>query len=146
MLRRWQRAQQAEARLHQQPCQTLKLSFTCLQEQHAEIEADRPRTPAAEAPSKEIGKTTCSHCGQLGHNKRRCPELAQERQQEEEQKLRKQRGPLWGLAGVEEQRMPGGRKPVLVFPVPLQVQDTVNQVCHDSPSPNIIVCCHSTLL
>ncbi|KAL3136401.1 hypothetical protein ABBQ38_005658 [Trebouxia sp. C0009 RCD-2024] len=81
--------------------------------------------PDAEALSGR--KFACSHCGEVGHNKRRCPELAHEREKEEEQKRRKLRGPLWGLAGVEEQRMPGGRKRVLVFPVPVQVQDTVSQ-------------------
>lgn len=85
-----------------------------------------------EAEAVNSRKFACSHCGTVGHTKRRCPELAHERQKEEELKQRKQRGPLWGLAGVEEQRMPGSRKRVLVFPVPVQVQDTVNQVCHDS--------------
>jgi len=115
------------------PPDTLKtLSFSpntepkCLQESVTDIQQE------GEAESLNSRKFTCSHCGTVGHNKRRCPELAHERQQEEERKLRKQRGPLWGLAGVEEQRMPGGRKRVLVFPVPVQVQDTVSQVSHDS--------------
>ena len=105
-----------------------KTSPACLQDSVTEVQQER------EVEALNSRKFACSHCGEVGHNKRRCPELAHEREKEEEQKRRKQRGPLWGLAGVEEQRMPGGRKRVLVFPVPVQVQDTVSQVHHDSPS------------
>jgi len=91
-----------------------------------EIQQEKQRAREAEASTKIL--KTCSYCGELGHNRRGCPKLAREQQEEEEKKRREQHGPLSGLAGVEEQRMPGGRQGVLVFPVPFQIEDAVNQV------------------
>jgi hypothetical protein len=97
-----------------------------MQELDLELQQERQKAKEAEALNRK--PQACSYCGELGHNRRGCPKLAREQQQEEEKKRREQLGPLWGLAGVEEQRMPGGRQGVLVFPVPFQIEDAVDQV------------------
>jgi len=97
-----------------------------MQELDMELQQERQKAKEAEALNRK--PQACSHCGELGHNRRGCPELARDQQQEEEKKRQEQLGPLWGLAGVEEQRMPGGRQGVLVFPVPFQIEDAVDQV------------------
>ncbi|KAA6424033.1 MAG: AAA+-type ATPase (ISS) [Trebouxia sp. A1-2] len=92
-----------------------------------DLELQQERQKAKEAEALNRKPQACSYCGELGHKRRGCPKLAREQQQEEEKKRREQLGPLWGLAGVEEQRMPGGRQGVLVFPVPFQIEDAVDQ-------------------
>lgn len=96
--------------------------------QELDLELQQERQKAKEAEGLNRKPQACSYCGELGHNRRGCPTLAREQQQEEEKKQREQLGPLWGLTGVEEQRMPGGRQGVLVFPVPFQIEDAVDQV------------------
>ena len=91
------------------------------------MQQERQRAKESEA-LRDKRRFTCSYCGESGHNKRGCPKLAQEQQEEDDRKQRQLLGPLWGLAGVEEQRMPGGRKPVLVFPIPYQIEQAVSQV------------------
>ena len=101
-------------------------SIMCMQELDLELQQERQKAKEAEALNRK--PQACSYCGELGHKRRGCPKLAREQQQEEEKKRQEQLGPLWGLAGVEEQRMPGGRQGVLVFPVPFQIEDAVDQV------------------
>ncbi len=107
-----------------------------MQELDLELQQERQKAKEAEALNRK--PQACSYCGELGHNRRGCPKLAREQQQEEEKKRREQLGPLWGLAGVEEQRMPGGRQGVLVFPVPFQIEDAVDQVSVATPCAMIL--------
>ena len=112
------------------PCEVLFWQLTHLDcyMQVLDLELQQERQKAKEAEALNRKPQACSYCGELGHKRRGCPKLAREQQQEEEKKRREQLGPLWGLAGVEEQRMPGGRQGVLVFPVPFQIEDAVDQV------------------
>ena len=116
-----------QSQVQSRSCFGSRLTLTLyMQELDLELQQERQKAKEAEALNRK--PQACSYCGELGHNRRGCPKLAKEQQQEEEKKRREQLGPLWGLAGVEEQRMPGGRPGVLVFPVPFQIEDAVDQV------------------
>lgn len=104
--------------------------YLSMQELDLEIQQERQRQRQRAKEAEALTKRThaCSYCGEVGHNKRGCPKLAREQQKEEDKRSKEQYGPLWGLAGVEEQRMPRGQQALLVFPVPFRIEDAVNQV------------------
>ena len=113
--------------------------YLSMQELDLEIQQERQRQRQRAKEAEALTKRThaCSYCGEVGHNKRGCPKLAREQQEEEDKRSKEQYGSLWGLPGVEEQRMPRGQQALLVFPVPFRIEDAVNQV---GPCPLSVHC------
>lgn len=67
--------------------------------------------------------STCKVCGKKGHNRWQCPMFTK-------QKLERQarrHGALWGLPGVQEQRLPGKQQRVLAWPMPLTTEIALQQ-------------------
>lgn len=74
---------------------------------------------------------TCSICGKKGHNRWQCRRFKYQRQQAK-------RGPLWGIPGVEEHRLPGNPHRVFAWPMPLTPEGALQQV---QPCTLMCFCC-----
>ena len=86
----------------------------------------------------------CSYCGEPRHNRKGCPKLHPEKLEKKIEKrndptvsrwdpgLPDLSGPLWGLEGVQKFRIPTMRKWVLAWPMPVLIEEAVQQVISKS--------------